>query len=194
MKNSIKNLNKEELISLKNDIERELKTIEVNENKINFTSSKNLLTSLKQGDKILGIRLSFGGHTLKEPDTLNGEVDIIDYCEVESIYFDHKNEKIRLSISNSEHPMGIYNLTLNKDQYDGEYCYLNIDLFKSGYDSFYTLKPKSWKKDLKRLQDNLINRLKKSHDQDYKLYDDKIKLFLEGEDKVNNFFKENNII
>jgi hypothetical protein len=187
----LEKLSKEELVKLKEDIDNRLKTI-----KIKTTKPKNgTILSLKEKDKIFGIRLSFGGHRLVEPKELNGEVDVIDYCEITGIDLRGDSDDFRISISHPEVPFGI-STTLYKDDYKDEYCYLNIDTMKSGYDGFYTLKPENWKEDLKRMfeihlknkekyyQQDLKNK-EKYYQQDLKILKDKLNLFIQSEDKIN---------
>jgi hypothetical protein len=178
----IKNLNKEELVNLKQEIEDRLKTIEIKEVKI----KKGSILSLKNGDKIFGIRLSFGGHRLKEPDELNGAVDIIDYCVVTDINLRGKSDDFRISISHPTEPFGISTTLLKKD-YESEYCYLNLDTMKTGYDGFYTLKPKTWKEDLIRQVNIDIENRKKYLQEDLNLLNSKLELFINSEEKINEY-------
>ena len=90
----IKNLSKEELVNLKQEIEDRIKTMEIKEVEL----KKGTILSLKNGDKIFGIRLSFGGHRLKEPDELNGLVDIIDYCNIEGVNLKYGKDVFSISI------------------------------------------------------------------------------------------------
>src|SRR5574343_162420 len=106
----IKNLTKEELVNLKQEVEDRLKTIEIKEVEI----KKGSILSLKNGDTIFGIRLSFGGHRLKEPDELNGAVDIIDYCIVTDINLRGESDDFRISISHPTERFGISTTLLKK--------------------------------------------------------------------------------
>ncbi len=178
----INNLSKKELVRLKQEVDDRLKTIEVKETK----PKKGTILSLKQGDKIFGIRLSFGGHRLKEPDELNGEVDIIDYCNIEGLSLKDKSDNFSISISHPTKPFGI-STTLRKEDYIDEHCYLCIDLMKTGYDGFYTLKPKTWKEDLIRMLSKNIEDRKKYFQQDLEILESKLNLFLQSEEKIKEY-------
>ena len=178
----INNLSKKELVRLKQEVDDRLKTIEVKETK----PKKGTILSLKQGDKIFGIRLSFGGHRLKEPDELNGEVDIIDYCNIEGLSLKDKSDNFSISISHPTKPFGI-STTLRKEDYIEEHCYLCIDLMKTGYDGFYTLKPKTWKEDLIRMLSKNIEDRKKYFQQDLEILESKLNLFIQSEDKIKEY-------
>jgi len=177
----IKKLSKKELISLKKEIDNRLKTIEIKATK----PKKGTILSLKEGDKIFGIRLSFGGHRLAEPKELIGEVDIVDYCKISGMDLRGSGDDFGISISHPEHPMGI-STTLTKEDYINEYCLLSIDTMKSGYDAFYTLKPKTWKEDLKRMYNKHLRDKEKYYQTDLKIYQDKLNLFLDSEKKIND--------
>ena len=176
----INNLSKEELVKLKQEVDDRLKTIEVKEIK----PKKGTILSLKQGDKIFGIRLSFGGHRLKEPNELNGVVDVIDYCEVTENNLRGKSNDFRISISHPEVPFGI-STTLTKEDYIDEHCYLVIDTMKTGYDGFYTLKPEIWKEDLIRMLNKNIESRKKYFHEDLKILESKLGLFIQSEEEIN---------
>ena len=179
-KELLEKLTKEELIKLKNDVDINLKAIE-----IKTTKPKNgTILSLKHKDKIFGIRLSFGAHRLEEPTELNGAVDAIDYCEVGEIELRRDSDNFRISISHPEVAFGI-STTLMKDDYKDDHCLLNIGTMKTGYDAFYTLKPKTWKKDLKRMFKQHLKHIDKYHQENLKIYQNKLNLFLDSEEKVN---------
>ena len=176
----IKKLSKEELVNLKQEIEDRIKTIEIKEVEVKSGS----LLSLKNGDKIFGIRLSFGAHRLKEPDELNGLVDIIDYCNIEDVNLKDRKDVFSISISHPTKPFGISTTLLKKD-YENEHCYLLIDLMKTGYDGFFTLKPKTWKEDLIRMLNRNIENRKKYFQEDLDLLNSKLELFINSEEKIN---------
>jgi hypothetical protein len=176
----INNLSKEELVKLKQEVDDRLKTIEVKEIK----PKKGTILSLKQGDKIFGIRLSFGGHRLEEPNELNGVVDVIDYCKVTENNLRGDSNDFRISISHPEVPFGI-STTLSKEDYIDEHCLLNIDTMKTGYDAFYTLKPETWKEDLVRVLSENIENMEKYFRQDLEILESKLSLFLQSENKIN---------
>lgn len=178
----IKNLNKEELLNLKQEIEDRIKTIEVKEVEV----KKDTLLSLKKGDKIFGIRLSYGGHRLKEPNELNGLVDIIDYCGIVDVSLNDQKDSFSISISHPTEAFGI-RTTLLKKEYENEYCYLSINLMKTGYDAFYTLKPKTWKEDLKRMLYSDIEYRKNRLQEDIDLLNSKLDLFINSEKKINEY-------
>jgi hypothetical protein len=176
----IKNLSKEELVNLKQEIEDRIKTIEIKEVKV----KKGSILSLKNGDKIFGISLSFGGHRLEEPKELNGVVDIIDYCVVTDMNLRGGSDNFRISISHPTKPFGI-SVTLDKKDYEYEHCYLDIDTMKTGYNGFYTLKPKTWKEDLIRMLNRNIENRKKYFQEDLELLNSKLELFINSEEKIN---------
>jgi hypothetical protein len=190
----INNLSKKELVKLKQEIDDRLKTIEVKEIK----PKKGTILSLKQGDKIFGIRLSFGGirlsfgghrlsfggHRLVEPKVLNGKVDVIDYCEITGIDLRDDSDDFRISILHPEIPFDI-GTTLYKDDYKDEHCYLDIDTMKTGYDGFYTLKPENWKEDLLRMSNKNIENRKRYFQQNLEILEGKLNLFIQSENKIN---------
>ena len=178
----IKNLSKEELVNLKQEIEDRIKTMEIKEVEL----KKGTILSLKNGDKIFGIRLSFGGHRLKEPDELNGLVDIIDYCNIEGVNLKYGKDVFSISISHQTKPFGISTTLLKKD-YENEHCYLSLDTMKTGYDGFYTLKPENWKEDLIRLFNKQIENRKKYFQIDLDVLDSKLKLLIDSEEKINEY-------
>jgi hypothetical protein len=176
----INNLTKEELVKLKNEVDNKLKTIDVK-----ITKPKNgTILSLKNKDKIFGIRLSFGGHRLNEPEELNGVVDIIDYCEVTENDLRGDSNDFRIRISHPEVPFGI-STTLSKDYYKDEHCLLSIDIMKTGYDGFFTLKPEIWKEDLIRMLNKNIENRKKYFQEDLEILESKLNLFIQSEEKIN---------
>lgn len=142
------------------------------------------ILSLKKKDKIFGIRLSFGRHRLSEPKELNGNVDIVGYCEVTGIDLRGDSNYFRLNISHPQLPFGV-STTLYKKDYENEHCYLSVSTLKTGYDGFYTLKPISWKKDLIRLLNQDIKNQKKIFNKKINTLEDKLKLFILSEDKIN---------
>jgi hypothetical protein len=177
----LEKLNKEELVKLKEDIDNRLKTIEVKKIK----PKKSTLMSLKKGDKILGIKLSFGGHRLAEPNELNGSVDVVGYCDITEVDLSD-SDYFTINISHPEHNFGVYT-NLSKEIYVDEHCYLDINTFKTGYNGFYTLKPENWEKDLKRMVDRRIKFTEEDYQKNIKLFNDKFKLFIDSEEKINSF-------
>lgn len=175
----INNLSKEELVKLRQDVDDRLKTIEIKN-----TKPKKDLMSLKKGDKILGIRLLFGGHRLVEPEELNGNVDIVDYCNIEGIDLNYDKDIFGISILHPTKPFGI-STTLNKEEYLDEHCYLNIDTFKTGYDGFYTLKPETWKEDLIRMFNKIVEYRKEYFQKELNILKSKVTLFIDAEKKIN---------
>ena len=175
----IKKLSKEELVSLRQEIDDRLKVVEIKEEKI----KRGKILSLKNGDKIFGIRLSFNGHRLKEPNELNGVVDIIDYCNVKEMNLG--DEAFFISVSHPTKPFGT-SITLLKKHYENEHCFLLTDLMKTGYDGFFTLKPKTWKEDLIKTFHNRIVNHTMCFQKDLDLLNDKLKLFINSEAKIND--------
>jgi hypothetical protein len=176
----INNLSKEDLVKLRKDIDDRLTSMDVK----NIKPKKNTLLSLNSGDKIFGVRLSFGPHQLAEPDVLYGEVDIIEYCDISGAGFNHSRDKFTFSISHPTKPFGT-STSLHVENYIDEHCYLSIDTFKTGYDGFYTLRPKTWKYDLRRLLNKDIEQRKKYLQQELEILERKFSLFIESEDKIN---------
>lgn len=58
---------------------------------------------------------------------------------------------------------------------------------KTGYDGFYTLKPKTWKEDLIRLLNRNIENRKKYFQEDLDLLNSKLELFINSEEKINEY-------
>ena len=150
----------------------------------NTNNLKSNILSLKQNDKIFGLRLSFGGHRLEEPKELNGEVDIVDYCEITSMDLRGNSDDFRVGISHDEVPFGL-TTTLNKKEYMCEHCLLSINTMKTGYDSFYTLKPESWKEDLIRMFNKNTENRKKHFEIETDILKSKVDLFIESGKKIN---------
>jgi hypothetical protein len=184
----INKMSKEDLIKLKTKVNDQLKRIKANSN---AKIESNTILSLKKGDNIFGIRLSFGGHTLEEPKELIGKVDIADYCIVNNMNAvnDGEGERYRLGISHPTACFGTVCTVYKEDYKNGEYCMLHVDTMKRGYDSFYTLKPESWKEDLKRKFEWRMKLEKENHLRNLEIYQTKLNMFLKGEEKINKKLK-----
>jgi len=184
MKMEIKKLSKKELISLKEEIDNELMGLATKEKAKKIKSSKNTLLGLKSGDKIFGIRLSSGPHRLKEPKELNCEVDIVDYCRVEGN--DIRKDDFRINISLEGKSFGI-GTTLSKERHGNKHYLLSLGTFNSGYDAFYTLKPKTWKKDLVKAYEEKLVYQREYYEKELGKYTAKMKVILDNEDKINGY-------
>ena len=180
---NIDNLDQKGLVDLKQKIEEALNIIKIKET----TPKKGTILSLKKGDKIFGIRFGLGGHTLKEPENIDGAVDIIDYCYIKEMELRGENsDSFRISMSHPTKPFGISTTLLKKD-YKFEHCYLDMDLMRSGYDGFYTLKPENWKYDLIRIFNKQIEDRKKYFQKDLDILNDKLQLLINFEDEINRY-------
>ncbi len=181
----ISGLKKQELVRLKNQVDTELKKLaDLEENRANAKKiKKGTIGSLRSGDKIFGIRLSFGGHRLVDPEELIGEIDIISYCDVESNEISNDGD-MRISISHPKEAFGIAS-TLDRKIYENDHCLLFIDSMKSGYDSFYTLKPETWKKDLRRSFSMVIKMLNDRHAEELMVREKKLDMFFSNTRKIN---------
>jgi hypothetical protein len=139
---------------------------------------KNDILSLKTGDKIFGIRLSFGPHRLQDPKELDGKVDIMDYCYASAT--DRNDGYFHLNISYHHKDFGL-SVVLNIEEYINEYYYLNMDYMKSGYDAFYTLKPETWKSDIILAHTKFVNSRYAKFQEYLEIYNKKLKLFTQPE-------------
>lgn len=95
-------------------------------------------------------------------------------------------DDFRIDISHPTECVG-FSCTLYKKDYIDEHCLLFMKDFKSGYDAFYTLKPKSWKKDLIRLYHEKLEHVESYHQKVLSLYDSNINIILNAEDKINQY-------
>lgn len=179
MSKNLENLSRVELTKLRQEIDERLMAIEIKRTK----SKKDKLFDLRVGDKIFGIRLSYGPHRLAEPEELIGEVDIIDYCVVDQMDLRDSGD-FRIGINYRKGGFGVLT-TLYKDEEEDEHCLLELNTMKTGYDAFYTLKPKKWKEDLKKKYDEILKSREKRYQEELKIYQDKLNLFLAAEEKIN---------
>ena len=182
MSKGIKDLSKEELIHLKKKIDNRLKVIKTKSQK---KLKKGTILDLRTNDKIFGIQLSLGGHRLVDPEKPQGEVSLIDYCVVEK--WGSSDDEFRLWIGHNKEPWGHYGTTLSKEKHGDKHYLLIIDTMYSGYDSFYTLKPETWKEDLNKAYEEKIERVNHYHQKNLNKYKQKLDWFLDGEELVNEF-------
>lgn len=140
---------------------------------------KDAILDLRVGDEIFGVRLSFGGHSLLEPKELNGKVDVTDYCVVQDVNLRGDSDDFRINISYPSESIGFgIETTLLKEIYMTEYCMLYMNTFNTGYDQFYTLKPKIWKDDFKRLYQQKLKQENENFQHRLKIFDCKFDMFL----------------
>jgi hypothetical protein len=180
--------NYSELKRLKDAIEKEIAEREVLEKLADSSKTlKEELADLRSGDHILGISLSSRGHRLVDPEELSGSVDIIDFCSVESNQLRTGSKSIVISITDTKGRGFVITTGISIE--DRPHCFLSLDTAKSGYDSFYTLRPKSWREDL---ESEYLNRLKLeliSYKRDVSILDSKYHMFLEAGDRIDKVVK-----
>lgn len=129
----IKNLNKEELLKLKGEIDNQLTILDI--------LKYNKLSEMVKGDKIFCI--NFNGSDVRK-------VDYVDITFSESSI----DGWVKFSVSS---PMGCSS-SLRESFMDKPYF---LSIFDSSNMYFFTLKPNTWKEDLKSaLCDNIENRRK----------------------------------
>ena len=190
--NEFRNLSKKELFNLKDNIDNRLKSILEEEKKeAKKKKKKEKIIDLISGDKIFGIRLSSGSHRLVDPKELNCEVDIIDYCKVEGNDIRTSGEyegTFRLSISHELKSFG-NSSTLDTKLHGDKHYVLFMDTSYSGYDSFYTLRPESWKEDLDKAYKELVRKREQYYHEELSKLDNKMTFFLSSEKKINEHIK-----
>lgn len=189
----IKNLTKEQLITLQVSVENRLRKLE--EERVdevirkNSVKNKTKLSQLTHHDRVLGIRFAWDkkyGKHLKTVDT-KWSVDVVGYCDVTG--FENKTRRgtnlHRLSISHKTEPFGI-STSLEDEEVNKRYL-LFIDTSSTGYGGFFTLSPETWKEDImEAIKDNLKRR-NKYHDIDCKKLKEKVKLVLDNAEKINDY-------
>lgn len=188
----IDNLTKNQLEELKKDIQKKMNDIILAEKNFKSNKEKNRLIDLKKGDNVWGIRFcSNHGHKLEqfdvEKDILNWCVDIVDLCEIETIS-KHENQKdwknyYRVDIHHKSGTMGNMS-NMSKEELEKHYC-LFLDDHTSGYETFYTLKPESWKEDLIDGYNQIIERRNDYHNKQNKIIELKLLRWLDFEDHIN---------
>jgi len=123
-----------------------------------------------------------GGHRLAEPKELNGEVDLIDYCDVIDVYLYDNSDKLRIHIS---HPTEVFGFNGPLWNCKNEHCFLCMGELKTGYDCFYTLKPDTWKKDLKRMYESALIDKENNYQEELRTFANKLNIFFDAEEKIN---------
>jgi len=153
---NLKKLNKQELINLKSEIDKEIK--EINE----FEKNKKLLKSQEFKKKT---KLSHLNHKDKI-FCVDFKKKIHNYDYVDISIYDEKDGYVKYSTSHKTKPFGVSSSFETK--YLDKHYFLDIFCCDSMY--FFTLKPKDFKKDLKlafaeyekTVKENHLNELKKS--------------------------------
>jgi len=163
---NLKILKKEELIKLKEDIDLELEFINNIKTNIKKSNEKNILSDLNQNDKILCI--CFNGSKIHSMDYVKisfGKGTNPDYTQFSTT---HDTKSIGCSSSFKNDRMT-------------NHCFLS-DFLSCMY--FFTLKPETWKDDLKIELELLIKSRKKNFDKDMKSIKNKVKDFINNNDEV----------
>lgn len=137
----LKKLNKEELTKLKKDIELELEIIKNIKSERKKSKEKNTLSDLNKNDKIFCFNF------------YDSEIYNMDYVEInfQKKDSDIYNNYTKFSTNHDTKPMGCSSSIINECMNNH---YFLSDFVSSMY--FYTLKPESWKIDLKSELDRLV--------------------------------------
>ncbi len=134
----IKNLKKEELLKLKNDIDSQLVYLESLKVEKEKLKDKTILSGLEKGDKIFCI--NFNGSKIYHMDF----VKINFYKQDKEGYENWRN----FSTSHDTKPMGL-SASILETEMDKHYFLIEV----SGLMFFYTLKLDTWETDLRRALD-----------------------------------------
>jgi len=137
---NLKDLSKTELLKVKQEVEDQLKIVDIKKAFVKQSKEKNLLSDLEKDDQILCI--IFKGSIIYD----------IDYVKINFHKGEEKNTKwTNFSVKHDVKPMGCS--AALKDE-----C-MNYHFFLVDFSSsmrFFTLKPQTWKHDLKIEMDTLI--------------------------------------
>lgn len=146
---------------------------------------------LRKGDQIFGIQLTMGPHRLAEPAQLRAEIGHVDLCLVENISVSPQDpDWYAISITHPQHSWGI-STSLKVSNFALEHCFLDMDTMRTGYDTFYTLRPAQWRNDLLRAFDYPVNIFKRRHEEDLAIFHSKLKAMLKGKDLINERIAQN---
>jgi hypothetical protein len=202
---NIDNLDERELLILQDEVNNRIEKIQKEKQKIreeeqdsfnrqNNVKNKTKLSQLTNRDRIFGIRFAWDekkGEYLKNLGA-KWSVDFIDYCDVEG-YTDKKYRKDsiynNISISHKKEPWGI-STPISDEEAEKPY-FLSINTFDTGYNSFYTLSPETWKVDIQKAFDDLSKRIRKYQKIEHKKMAEKVQLVLNSETKINEFLEKN---
>lgn len=205
---NIDNLDERELLILQDEVNNRIEKIQKEKQKIreeeqdninrkNNVKNKTKLSQLTDRDRIFGIRFSCAkreGTTYLKQLGANWSVDFIDYCDVKG-YTDKKYRKDsdynNISISHKKEPWGI-STSISDEEAEKPYL-LSIDTSPTGYDSFYTLSPETWKVDIQKAFDDLSKKIKQYQKIEHKKMAEKIQLVLNSETKINDFIEKNKL-
>lgn len=126
----IKNLNKNELLSLKTEIDTQLEYI----NKVERLKNKTTLSELKDNDEIYCINFNNSGYN--QYDFVKIKIHPLS---------DDREDYVIYSTKHNSKPMGC-SASFHKNYFKKHYF---LGEFSSGTFFFLTLKPENWKEDLK---------------------------------------------
>ena len=161
----LKKMNKDEHLKLKSEVSEQLKFIDNFKTEIKSSKQKNCLSDLKKNDKIFCVIFS------------KSKIWNIDYVKIE--FYERKNDTywMNYSTSHDTKPMGSSSCVAVE-------C-MNRHYFLSDSYScmhFYTLKPESWKEDLKSEIDRLSKRKKKNFNEELKAFKTNVSSFIQNND------------
>lgn len=171
----LKKLSKVDLVKLKENIELEI----LEKIKEGEKPNKDTILSLKRHDKIFGIRLSY-------QDDFSNVVEVIGDCIINDVIIYENSDDVRFNVGTEDNNKRFgFITTLSKKTFTNKHCILFLGDSKNHSDAFYTLKPKTWKEDLKKQYLELVERQKELSNEKLNIFEKKITMFLEGEEKIN---------
>ena len=150
---NLKKMNREELLKMKFDIEEQLNFVDSIKTEIKVSSEKNCLSDLKKNDKIFVINFR------------DGKIYHMDYVKI-NFSKSERDEYFNFSTEHDTKPMGCSSVV------SGE-CMSNhyfLSEFCSNIFYFFTLKPESWKDDLKSEIARLSKRKKEIFNKELKSF------------------------
>lgn len=164
-----------ELLKIKEDIELQLKEVElqikyIDELKTEFSKEKNKLSDLNKNDKIFCIH--FNGSKIYH----------MDYVKISFNKSDNPIYEKYTSFSTSHDTKSIGCSSSITDDCMDTHCFLSEFCSNSMY--FFTLKPESWKVDLKLEIERLVKIRKKNFNKDIKKFKNNVNEFVKNKNEV----------
>ena len=180
---NIDNLNESELLTLKSEIDEQLKVKEQNRldliKRKDSVKNKTKICELTQNDRMFGIGLSSN----------DLEVYFMDYCDVNDYNDKEISNYHNISVGHKTKPFGI-STSIHKKRINKHY-FLSLSKMKSGYDLFFTLKPETWEEDLQEALEYKLRKEKKHFNKEIKFLKKKVKYIIKDKDKINNYITNN---
>lgn len=166
----IKNLNEKELLNLRNEVDIQLKNINVLKVAAQSTKEKNTLSDLTEDDKIFCV--------------IFNESAIYDMDYVKINFYKSDNNWINYSTSHDTKPMGQSSAINNKCM--SNHCFLTETAASM---RFFTLKPEIWKVDIIKEMNRMIDLKNDSFKADMCRIENKIKNLIEN-NEVDTFIQK----